>query len=177
MVLLRQVQRPASNANWTEYFYAGELKVVNGEVEVPADKFEWINQLKFRGFEVVGEEEKASPPQDQELDPQLEETIHNQEPFEPLGTQTADEHTDIPESIGEALMPSDYEEVHEEPAEETPEKSDAEPAPAEDDATEIPNEISSALLSYQSESTEDVEGDSATTPPSRSRRKAKKETS
>lgn len=96
MAKLRQVQRPGEKANWTEFFYSGELKVVQNETET--DNLDWINQLRFRGFEVIGEEQ-ATPPEDVPMNPQLEETIHNDEPVVPLGTQTVDEDTEIPSEV------------------------------------------------------------------------------
>lgn len=100
---LRQTQRAAAQANWVEHFYSGSLRVTNGEVEVPDDKIDWINQLKYRGFTPINEE-PAPTPEVEDVDPQLEETIHNEEPFEPLGTQVVDEDTEIPSEIGEALL-------------------------------------------------------------------------
>jgi hypothetical protein len=54
MVRLRQTQSPAQKANWTEYFYSGELKVVNGEVET--DNEIWVHQLLARGFSEVNDD-------------------------------------------------------------------------------------------------------------------------
>jgi hypothetical protein len=54
MPRLRQTQSPAQRANWTEYFYSGELKVVNGEVET--DNENWVHQLLARGFSEVNDD-------------------------------------------------------------------------------------------------------------------------
>jgi hypothetical protein len=118
---LRQTQRAAAQADWTEHFYSGAVKVVKGEVDVPDEKFEWINQLKYRGFTEV-DAEPAPTPEVEDIDPQLEETIHNDEPFEPLGTQVVDEDTEIPSEIQEEAEPSvqaELEETTEESAEGT----------------------------------------------------------
>lgn len=118
MVKLRQVQRPGEQANWTEYFYSGELKVVQNETET--DNIEWVNQLKFRGFEEIGADAPPPPPE-QEPDPNLparvEEAVKNEEPFEPLGTQTVDVDTEIPSEIGEPFVVSSGLEPTEEDAE------------------------------------------------------------
>jgi hypothetical protein len=60
---LRQTLAPAPQSSWTEYFYAGELKVVNGEVETDNPSF--IENLLSRGFtpvedEVVAEDESET---------------------------------------------------------------------------------------------------------------------
>lgn len=51
---LVQTLAPAPNASWIEFFYTGELKVVNGEVETDNPTF--IEALKLRGFSVVEKE-------------------------------------------------------------------------------------------------------------------------
>ena len=75
---MRQVDRPAQQANWTEYFYEGELKVVNGETET--DNQVWIDQLLVRGFRNVEE-----IPQDVKVYGE----VRTEDSVEPLGTQVA----------------------------------------------------------------------------------------
>lgn len=61
---LRQTLAPAPHSSWTEYFYAGELRVVNGEVETDNPSF--IENLLSRGFTPVEDEvvaENESEPQ------------------------------------------------------------------------------------------------------------------
>ena len=74
---LRQVNTPASRAAWTEHFYGGELKVVNGEVET--DNQNWITQLLQRGFRPIEEAE----------DTQNFGEVYQEKQPEPLGTQIA----------------------------------------------------------------------------------------
>ena len=76
---LRQVNSPASKAQWSEHFYNGELKVVNGEVET--DNETWINLLYERGFRPIDEVEKV-----EEI---VFGEVTQEEPVEPLGTQIA----------------------------------------------------------------------------------------
>jgi hypothetical protein len=39
-----------------EYFYDGELPVVDGVVKVPRDRPSWARRLMINGYELVGEE-------------------------------------------------------------------------------------------------------------------------
>lgn len=74
---LRQVNTPANKAAWTEHFYNGELKVVNGEVET--DNENWINLLLQRGFRPADEVKESS----------VFGEVYQEEQPEPLGTQVA----------------------------------------------------------------------------------------
>lgn len=51
---LRQTLAPAPFANWVEYFYDGELKVVGGETET--DNQRYIEVLLSRGFSPINDE-------------------------------------------------------------------------------------------------------------------------
>ncbi len=73
---MRQVNSPAGQANWSEHFYSGELKVVNGEVET--DNETWIGLLYDRGFRPVDEKTEGTVGE-----------VCQEESVEPLGTQVA----------------------------------------------------------------------------------------
>lgn len=45
----------ASDINCTEYFYDGEVEVVNSVAVIPADKPHWINRMRMNGYEIVEE--------------------------------------------------------------------------------------------------------------------------
>jgi hypothetical protein len=45
----------SSDINCTEYFYDGEVEVVNSVAVIPADKPHWINRMRMNGYEIVGE--------------------------------------------------------------------------------------------------------------------------
>jgi hypothetical protein len=101
MVKLRQTQRPAAQASWVEHFYSGAVQVVNGEVELPDNKIDWINQLRGRGYTII-DGEAATPTEtvpDSAQSERIEEIVENTEPFEPLGTQTVDVTTEIPSEV------------------------------------------------------------------------------
>jgi len=116
MVKLRQVNSPASRAAWTEPFYSGELKVVNGETET--DNPEWINQLRGRGYVIVEEETEEVPQSEgvSEFATVPEEDageVYVEQPFVPLSTQTVDEIAEVPSEnevmAGETATASDVE--------------------------------------------------------------------
>lgn len=84
MVRLRQTVRPAPQANWTEHFYSGALKVVGGETET--DNQNWIDQLLGRGFTIVdGDQEQVETLGEVSFD----------KPVEPQGTQVVEADTEI----------------------------------------------------------------------------------
>lgn len=117
MALLRQTGRPASAANWTEYLYAKEVKIVGGEVEVDDADRNTIDLLLGRGFEIVDSEKKDVPVRI------LGKVIYADE-VEPQGTQMV-EADDAPE-VSEAKEQESEAEVEETPA---PEAVAAEPEP------------------------------------------------
>jgi hypothetical protein len=45
----------ASDINCTEYFYDGEVEVVNSVAVIPADKPHWVNRMRMNGYEIVEE--------------------------------------------------------------------------------------------------------------------------
>lgn len=61
---LRQTNSPAPLASWTEFHYAGEIRITNGEVET--DNPTAIEVLLSRGFtpvdEVATEDDGATKP-------------------------------------------------------------------------------------------------------------------
>jgi hypothetical protein len=82
MTKLRQVNIVSHRANWTEYFYDGELKVVNGETET--DNPVWIQHLRLRGFKPLDE-----IPQNVKTLGKIRGEETEESPVEPLGTQVA----------------------------------------------------------------------------------------
>lgn len=107
---LRQVQRPANQASWTEHFYSGFLRVTNGEVET--DNQDWINQLKFRGFKDVDE-----IPEDMNILGK----VRYEESVKPQGTQVVTVDTELPdreetqEDNDEMVVESPHEPTYAEP--------------------------------------------------------------
>ncbi len=117
MARLRQVASPAQRGNWVEYFYSGQLQVVNGETET--ENQEWINQLLGRGFQVI-EETPTEVPQSQGVsafsanaDEDTLGEVRVEESAQPLGTQIANEIAEVPSEnevmAGETATASDDE--------------------------------------------------------------------
>lgn len=104
---LRQVMFPAEKATWIEYFYSGELKVENNEVET--DNPDWIATLiAARGFRPVDELES-------EEEVQVLGDVYSEKEHEPLGTDIA--RLEDPEHV-EELIEESYEAAKEDQEEE-----------------------------------------------------------
>jgi len=43
----------SSDINCTEYFYDGEVEVVNSVAVIPADKPHWVNRMRMNGYEII----------------------------------------------------------------------------------------------------------------------------
>lgn len=56
-VKLRPLPPFGPTATFTEYFYDGEAQCVNGVIEVPANKPEWVEALLNSNYELIADAE------------------------------------------------------------------------------------------------------------------------
>ena len=124
MARLRQVARPASQANWTEHFYSGELHVRGGECET--DNENWINQLLGRGYVVVDEtqQEDASDEEPSAVEVTVEETVVE----EPQEEQPVEEPSEEPVEATPSEEEPTTDLVVEDASEDVPEVAEVEEA-------------------------------------------------